>query len=221
MQKTYLKYGDRLRCRVFTVGLLIFAFNLIFGQSLRTGDLLFQGKGNSDFSKAIAASTDANDSINFVHVGLALITAEGLTKIVEASPEEGVRIIGLEEFLNNSPQIDGSPYVVVKRLNIVYSLDTAVRNALTFLGQPYDWWYLPDNGKIYCSELIYESFIDEDGKHLFQSKPMSFTGPDGTIPEFWIDLYQRLGMDVPQGVMGTNPNDLSRDPNLTEVLRFF
>ena len=87
------------------------------------------------------------------------------------------------------------------------------------LGLPYDWSYLPGNGKIYCSELVYESFIDRGGKHVFTASPMNFRDSGGNLPEFWSDLFARLGEKVPEGVPGTNPNGLARESCLTEVYR--
>ena len=74
---------------------------------------------------------------------------------------------------------------------------------------------------MYCSELIYESFLRRDGSHLFTAIPMSFRDKDGNMPSFWVELFKGLGMDVPEGEPGTNPNDMSKDPVLRLVHRYF
>lgn len=184
---------------------------------LKTGDLIFQVEGKSDFSQAIANSTsNDSDSMKFVHVGIIEVENDSI-KVIEASSEEGVRIIGLDEFLKNSPQLNGEPTVVIKRLNMEFPVEEAIERAKIHLGEPYDWWYLPDNGKMYCSELVYESYLDSNGKPIFQSQPMNFRNPDGSMPQFWIDLFQELGQPIPEGLPGTNPNDLSKHPLLQTI----
>ena len=70
---------------------------------------------------------------------------------------------------------------------------------------------------MYCSELIYESYRDFDGNRIFQARPMNFRDPDGNLPTFWEELFAKLNMEVPEGVEGTNPNDLSKDPRLQDI----
>lgn len=191
------------------------------GQCLENGDLLFEVAGISEFSKAISSSTAAVDSLQFDHVAMVFIEDNGAVKVIEASPEAGVRKIAIEDFLFSATKIGDKPGVVVKRLKEDYSSRKAVERALKCIGMPYDWWYLPNNGKMYCSELIYECYIDNKGNHIFEARPMNFRTPDGKLPEFWVNLYKELGQPVPEGVLGTNPADLSKDKRLTEIYRYF
>ena len=190
-------------------------------QNLRNGDLLFEAAGNSEFSEAIASATAADDSLRFVHVAILKAEPDGGFSVIEASPQEGVRSVALQDFLDDAPRIGGAPAVVVMRLEKDFSAAEAIECAERYLGEPYDWWYMPDNGRMYCSELIYEAYLDADGNHIFGNRPMNFRNPDGTMPRFWEELYGELGVPVPEGLPGTNPHDLSRDPALTEVCRFF
>lgn len=89
----------------------------------------------------------------------------------------------------------------------------AVRRARGFIGEPYDFLYIPDNGSHYCSELVYDAFMI-DGKPLFRAHPMNFKAADGTFPQYWLDLFESNASAIPQGLPGTNPNDMSRDPSL-------
>lgn len=191
------------------------------GQTLKSCDLIFHVEGESDFSSAITSSTSREDSISFVHVGIIMIDEKGHVKVIEASPSEGVRSVSLEDFLKEAPLIDEKPGAVVKRLTIPFSVSSVIEIAVSFMGQPYDWWYMPDNGKMYCSELIYESFVDEKGEKIFKPQPMNFRSKDGSLPNFWVKLFSELGEEVPEGVLGSNPNDLSRDKRLIEVIRYF
>lgn len=187
----------------------------------KNGDLIFQAQGSSNFSDAIATATGMSDSLTYVHVGIVLKDSSQNINVIEASPVYGVRIIPVDTFINLSPRYYGKPYVTIKRVNKDIPLDRIIENAMNFLGQPYDWYYMPDNGMIYCSELVYESFLDNNGNKIFQAKPMNFRASDGTMPAFWTELYKKLGVEVPEGIPGTNPNDLSNDPQLIEVYRFF
>jgi hypothetical protein len=74
---------------------------------------------------------------------------------------------------------------------------------------------------MYCSELVYESYLNDKGQHLFDASPMSFRDSEGNLPQFWIDLYGRLGEEVPEGVDGTNPTEMSQSPILIEVARLW
>ncbi len=50
---------------------------------------------------------------------------------------------------------------------------------------------------------------------------MNFRAADGSMPPFWNELFAKLGEEIPEGLPGTNPNDMSRDTLLTEVFRWF
>ena len=95
------------------------------------------------------------------------------------------------------------------------------RRAFGFLGLPYDCSFRPDNGKLYCSELVWESYRTPDGRRRFPARPMNFRAADGSMPAFWTELFERLGEAIPEGEPGTNPNDMAHDPQLYEVGRWF
>ena len=187
---------------------LTFCCPKIYGE-LKSGDLVFVGEGKGEFSKAITDSTGKDaDSIKFVHVGIIEVKEERETFVIEASPENGVRTVELDKFLENSP------CVVYKRLLVDFPVNNMLKRAKSHIDEPYDWWYLPDNGKMYCSELVYDSYLDENGNHIFEAQPMNFRAADGSMPDFWIRLFEHLGEEIPEGVDGTNPNDLSKSPLL-------
>ncbi len=170
----------------------------------KQGDLVFQVAGGGDMSQAIVDATTNVDSLQFDHVAV-FAGSRRNPFVVEASPEKGVVKTPWREFLNRS-----GGGVVVKRLDADYPKQEAVERALAHLGQPYDWYYLPGNGRTYCSELVEESYLYADSTRIFPAKPMRFRAADGTMPQFWTDLFHRLGTSVPEGVPGTNPNDMSR-----------
>lgn len=190
------------------------------GQPLRTGDLLFQAGRESAMGGAIKAATGNDCELQFTHVGIAVIGSRA-DSVLEATSDGGVRMTVLSDFLNKSARLNGRPVVVAKRLKDTAGIAAAVARARTFLGQPYDYSFRPDNGKLYCSELVWESYLAPDGRRLFPAQPMNFRAADGSMPPFWNELFAKLGEEIPEGLPGTNPNDMSRDTSLTEVFRWF
>lgn len=200
------------------------------------GDLIFQTAGISAASQAIASATAQHDSIQYDHVGIIEVSG-GQIFVIEATGRRGVVRTPWDEFLSSAPSVGGKPGVTVKRVVLPEEnqrrqsaknsrekrvlAGMAVRRAASFLGQEYDWYYLPDNGKLYCSELVYEAWLDAAGNHIFETKPMNFRDSDGNMPQYWTELFSRLGEPVPEGIPGTNPNDMSKSPALKEVYRGF
>lgn len=186
---------------------------------LRTGDLLFVGyredARDSVMAGAIAAATGGS-SVNFVHVAIVEVT-EDTTWIVDASTERGVARHTLEDFMRGFSEGSGSePVFALARLKgeSRRALQGYVENAKSHIGLPYDYHFLPDNGQYYCSELVYDSFVRRDGSHIFHSAPMNFLDKDGNMPQYWTLLFEKLGEEVPQGVPGTNPQDLYAEKSL-------
>lgn len=186
----------------------------------RNGDLLFKVAGESEPSQAIADATAWHDSVRFSHVAI-VATENGKPYVLEASGKKGVTRTEWEDFMSSAPLIDGKAGVVAMRVTVDFSADEAIARAKGHLGEEYDWSYYPNNGKMYCSELVYECFRKEDGTPLFTAKPMNFRDSKGDMPKFWVELFEKLGEPIPEGVEGTNPNDMSKEPILTEVYRFF
>lgn len=186
---------------------------------LHSGDLLFQAGRESTMSDAIAAATGGNILLPFTHVGIA-VCCRGGDSVLEATSDGGVRMTELDEFLNKSATLDGRPAVVAMRLKDTTGIVATLLRARTFLGQPYDYSFRPDNGKMYCSELVWESYRTPQGDRIFPARPMNFRAADGTMPRFWIELFGKQGEEIPEGVPGTNPADMSRDTALVEVFRW-
>lgn len=203
-------------CKLFLLIILLTGMNSCNKKEYQPQncDLIFQISEATDFSKAITDATAQNDELKFDHVAMIFIE-DGETNVIEASAKHGVTIIPYHAFLKSLP----AGYVIKRVKTNNYSPTEVVQHAKSHLGEPYDWSYLPNNGKMYCSELIYECFVNNQGQRLFHAQPMNFRNDKGEIPQFWIELFQKLGEVIPEGVMGTNPNDLSKENNLEEVFR--
>ncbi len=189
-------------------------------QPLRSGDLLFQVGQESAMTGAIAAATGRDEELKFTHVGIAVI-GDRADSVLEATSNGGVRMTALDEFLGKSARTKDRPLVIAKRLKDTTGVAASVRRARCFMGQPYDYSYRPDNGRMYCSELVWESYLAPDGRRIFPARPMNFRAADGSMPRFWTELFGRVGEEIPEGVPGTNPNDMARDSALTEICRWF
>lgn len=190
---------------------------------LRGGDLLFvvNGQGNN-----ITDVTDGVDGLGIDHIA---VFSDG--NVIEAIPEYGVVENPLDSFL---VRLSDRESVLVGRIEGL-DVEESVTNARKFLGKPYDAIFMPSDSAIYCSELVQKSFVFKDGlkerdqnvkevdskatgsgtKHfVFGTIPMSFHDSTGNVTEFWAKFYSARGLAVPEGEPGTNPGQLSRDPNV-------
>ncbi|MDE7396412.1 MAG: hypothetical protein K2M98_01655, partial [Muribaculum sp.] len=175
------------------------------------------------FVNAIVASSAASDSLQFAHCAMLVSAGQDSLVVLEATTPGGVKYTPIDDFLAQSDSIDGRPAVIVMRVADSCNLDVAatVNRAKALLGQPYDWSFLADNGKTYCSELIQTSYVDTSGQPLFDTIPLNFADEKGNIVPYWIDLFDRLDEEIPQGKPGTSPSSIARSECLVTVKRFF
>ena len=186
-------------------------------KGLQNGDLIFESVGKSAAAKAIDAATAHANEESFSHVAIIEVAKDGVY-VIEAASENGVQRITLDEFLAEAAHDEsGNPAVTVMRLNRKYDTAAFIANAKQYIGEPYDHYFMPDNGRMYCSELVYESYRDKNGDPIFTARPMNFRAADGSMPEYWVELFESLGEPIPQGVLGTNPNDMAHEPILERL----
>ncbi len=178
----------------------------------QTGDLLFvEGSVSGAMEQAIMGSTGA-----MVHVGIVEVCHNGVF-VIDADPNTGVSRRVLEDFLEAQKDKKGIlPAIHPMRLAYNANLDSIVAKAKTLCGAEYDFTFLPDNGKYYCSELVYECFV-VDGRSLFEAVPMNFRNAEGGFDDYWKELFDNQGLEIPQGVMGTNPDAMFRSHILKRV----
>ncbi|MFV0375693.1 MAG: YiiX/YebB-like N1pC/P60 family cysteine hydrolase [Mangrovibacterium sp.] len=181
---------------------------------LQNGDLLFQGAGNSRLSNAIDQVTQTSAETHFSHVGLLETDENGQLFVLHAAPETGTCRVSLTEFL----QADGEPVeTVVYRPEKAWqkAIPQALKRAHSMLGKPYNFSYVLSDSAHYCSEFIYKAFA-ADG--LFTLNPMSFKDPtDGSFLTTWVDYYAKLGIAIPEGEPGCNPNGLAASDRLERI----
>lgn len=190
-------------------------------KELQTGDLIFVGipadyqLDSTSMDSAITAAT--SDSLRLIHTAIVEVQGDS-TWIIDATIKRGVARYPLQDFLQDFTLKDGSlPVFYVKRLKQPYDVEDFVERAKSFIGLPYDVYFLPDNDAMYCTELVRESYRPDGTGWLFQNKPMNFQDENGEFPAYWEQLFALLDVPIPQGLMGTNPEEMSKSALLRDI----
>ncbi|MBO4768981.1 MAG: hypothetical protein J5495_05555 [Bacteroidales bacterium] len=188
--------------------------------TVKAGDLLFVAIPADyqleDISEAIAQSTGKGE-LNYIHTAILDVDSAGVW-VLDATIKHGVDRHPLDTFLVDFTLKDGTyPELEVWRLNDNSEAPKYVSNATTHIGLPYDFTFLADNDAYYCTELVYDSYVTSTGEHLFNTVPMNFALPDGTMPAYWEQLFGLLGREIPQGEPGTNPQMMRDEPAIHKV----
>lgn len=180
------------------------------GRAYQSGDLIFQDLDCGAICDAIEAVTEGYKGAKFSHVGLVYERNDSLFAIEAIGT--AVQLTYLPQFLNRTT------VNVHARLQPKYTplLADALAYCIDHLGTPYDEAFLYDNGKYYCSELLYDAFkYANNNQPFFTLEPMTFKQPGtDTYYDVWIAYYQKLNMDIPEGQPGCNPGGLSRSDKL-------
>lgn len=173
--------------------------------AVHEGDLAFviNPQGN-----AITSVTQAIESLPIDHVAIMhrIGGDNGPLYALEAIPKGGVCLTPVDTFLC----ANGIGNVIIGRVDDL-DASRSVRKALSYVGLPYDFNYMPDDSSIYCSELVQKSYVNNAGTPVFNTIPMSFHDQSGHILDYWQLHYAKQGLEVPEGAPGTNPGQLSRD----------
>lgn len=177
---------------------------------IQTGDLLFYGD-ESALSKAIDQVTRVDEQVQFSHVGVAEAGRQTVW-VIHSLPGKGVVRESLASFVAGS----ASAVWVYRATNLSNGAKRrAVQVAQRYLSQPYNYTYVMDDYGIYCSELIYYAFSKYS---LFELKPMTFNDPGtGMLHPQWKVHYEKLGIEVPEGLPGCNPNAMAASKALSGV----
>jgi len=180
---------------------------------LQSGDILFRGATSEQISMAIDQVTQTSGETHFSHVGLVEVTDTGVL-VLHAFPEGGTCIVSLNEFLYPK---DDSVTVIAYRLKDEWqkTIPAAIRKAHQMLGKPYNFSYIMSDTTHYCSEFIYLAFAADS---VFKLEPMTFKDPKtGNFPPAWMEYYQKLGIEIPEGKPGCNPNGLAASGKLERL----
>lgn len=180
---------------------------------LKTGDLLFRETASSNLSQAIDQVTQTDKQTHFSHVGLAVVENDSVY-VLHASPIGGTCQVSLTEF--SRPDGD-SALVSIYRLQTRYqaTIPNAIAQAKRLLGKPYNFSYVLSDTSHYCSEFIYLAFAHDS---IFTLNPMTFKNPEsGEFDSTWVRHYEKLTMEIPEGLPGCNPNGMAASDKLKHL----
>lgn len=180
---------------------------------LKTGDLLFQKMNCGELCDAIHAVTNGYEGNEFSHLGLVYIQNDSIF-VIEAAGN-AVRKVTLEQFSKNTQTT-----MFIGRVKSKYK--KLIPQVISFsnqqIGTPYDDDYLYNNGKYYCSELIYDAFLHAHGKPFFELQPMTFKQPhSNAFFPAWENYYKNIGIAIPEGKPGCNPGGISTSEKIKIV----
>lgn len=153
--------------------LMLIAFGWLYSQSgnhseLKEGDVVFQ-ISKSKQSPLIAAATGSQ----WTHCGV-IVMKKGEPYVLEASSV--VKLTPWEQWKRRGKGgITSMKRYTDKPVKIRYS---------QYLGKPYDLAFKFDNGKWYCSELVYDIYLKQLGVKLCEPRPISdyhLAGMDKTM----------------------------------------
>ena len=170
------------------------------------GDLLFC---IADEDNEITDVTQGIDGMKIEHVGIYYNKS-----VIEATRSKGVCVTPIDSFIRHNVG-----RVIVGRVESA-DIRLSIENVLKYKGLPYDTLFMPDDRAMYCSELVQKSYVRSDSMLIFSPIPMSFHDDSGNITPFWTDFYKQRGMDVPEGMPGSNPGELSRRKSVRIIRRW-
>ena len=184
---------------------------------LLPGDLFFQLRTGGEAEWGISRLFVGRDGIAVNHVGI----YDGDGQVIEAVMPE-VRKTEINDFIARSVMDNhGYPCVMVCRVRPEYSplVIAALEFAENTLAHPYDAHYSDTKKSWYCSELVVDAFRHaNNGQFLFQETPMSFRDMEsGELLPYWVNFYQSINKDIPEGQPGSHPALLSRSEKILVV----
>jgi uncharacterized protein YycO len=173
---------------------------------LKNGDFIFQNMDCGPMCEAIEAVTDGYKGNDFSHMGMVFHLNDSIFVIEAIGP--GVMLTPIDQFLARSLN---EHWVGRVKRKYQFLIPQALGFALLCKGMAYDHEFLYDNGKYYCSELIYDAFKHaNNGKPFFQLYPMTYKSPNSnTFYPVWITHFAQLNMSIPEGLPGCNPGGMS------------
>ena len=192
--------------------LLLSTTTLLYAQKIKVkhGDLIFQNLTCGPMCEAINAVTHGYDGLSFNHMGL-VVEEQGVLWVIEAAGE-AVRKTRLRDFIQYTKY-----QMFVGRLKKEHEhlIPAAVSFSYQQIGVPYDNDFIYNNGKYYCSELIYDAFLHAYGKPFFTLYPMTYKEPKSkNFFPIWVEHFKKQGIDIPEGQLGCNPGGMSLDPKI-------
>lgn len=187
--------------------------------NIQNGDLLFQDLDSSPLCEGIEKVTIGFSDMKFSHIGI-YTNINNEDYVLEAF--DGVDTVKLDEFLNRSLNKKKQPKVVVGRLQKKYQnlIPNSLKHGMSLINLEYDEEFKIDNGKYYCSELIYEMFlISNNNEEFFELQPMTYKFKGQTL-DVWKDYFEKLNKIIPENEPGINPGGISLSKKIKIIYNY-
>lgn len=185
-------------------------------EDLQHGDLLFFTAEAQNLSGAINRVTQRQAQHNYDHVALVERVSDSVY-LLHATGELGTIRESYDNYRQRTAKKNKEIYIFRLKDTLQACIPVAISEAKKWLGKPYNWSYVLNDDSIYCSDLIERSF-----RHcgLFTLEPMTFIDPKTQKTDhYWSEFYHQLGIPVPEGQLGCNPNGLAASAQLNFVGR--
>lgn len=167
-----------------------------------------------NLSGAIDRVTQTNVKTAYDHIALIEIIADS-TFVLHANPSAGSVRELFSEFLAREKEHTRQYNVYRLQPTYQHAIPNAVLQAKQLLGRPYNHTYILNDDSLYCSDFIERIFRAD---RIFALEPMTFIDPaTQEIDAFWKTYYQKLGVAVPEGLPGCNPNGMAASHKLDYV----
>lgn len=184
--------------------------------TIKSGDIVFRGASQSDLSEAINEVTQTEKATNYTHIGICSVE-DDIVFVFHSDLGKGVVKEPLELFLkpDNSSTYSADLYRIKNSTKL--QIENAISKANDLLGEPYNVTYILEDKGYYCSEYIYELFKEDP---IFSLEPMTFKNAEtNTFHNGWVTHYRELGIEIPEGKLGCNPNGMASSKTLYFVKR--
>lgn len=197
--------------KLFYILIASLCFSCVNTIPIKPGDLVFRGALGSNLSKAINDVTQTTKSTNYTHMGICDVV-DGKVTVYHSDLYKGVVKESLELFMSSE---DTARYNVdLYRIKNIESnqIENALSIAKSLIGEPYNTTYILEDKGYYCSEYIYELYKTDS---IFKLEPMTFKFSEtNTFHRGWIEHYKNLGIAIPEGELGCNPNGMANSNTL-------
>ncbi|KJD32008.1 hypothetical protein PK35_12415 [Tamlana nanhaiensis] len=178
---------------------------------MKTGDIVFRGASKSELSSAINDVTQTAKKNTYTHMGICEVINDKIF-VYHSDLGKGVVRESLEDFYKPDEATDYS--VDLYRIKTISNkqIASAITKARALINKPYNVTYILEDEGFYCSEYIYELFKNDS---VFKLEPMTFKNPKTkTFHDGWVKHYNNLGIAIPEGKLGCNPNGMASSENL-------
>ncbi|WP_179006807.1 YiiX/YebB-like N1pC/P60 family cysteine hydrolase [Winogradskyella forsetii] len=178
---------------------------------IKSGDIVFRGALHSELSEAINEVTQTSKSTNYTHMGICDVE-DGTVFVYHSDLGKGVVKEPLDLFIGAEDSV--SQILDLYRIKNMApkQIEDAITKAKSLVGNSYNTTYILEDEGYYCSEYIYEIFKKDS---VFELEAMTFKNAEtNSFHKGWIEHYENLGIAIPEGKLGCNPNGMANSKTI-------